>query len=196
MSTSVTNAPLRSICSVLTAAALVLTMASPLLAQNTATLQGFIAFEDRPAEGWRAVFVDAQGKEYTSGPTDSNGEYSVAVPAGLVYQMVAGIDADGDRHAIQNPTSTPVRVPATITLSLVNFQRMDEGEEAPPPPPVADTKPSTPAPTKTATAKKTKTPMTKKKKGTIIGVVLGGAAAAALLSGGSDSNPSPTTPAN
>ena len=186
MSTSVTNAPLRRICSVLTAAALVLLpMASPLLAQNTATLQGFIAFEDRPAEGWRAVFVDAQGKEYTSGPTDSNGEYSVAVPAGLVYQLVAGIDADGDRHAIQNPTSTPVRVPATITLSLVNFQRMDEGAETPPPPPVAQTKPSTPAPTKTAT---TKTPMSKKKKGTIIGVVLGGAAAAALLSGGSDSN--------
>lgn len=174
---------------------------APVLAQETATLKGFIAFENRPAEGWKAVFVDSDGNEFVSGPADANGEYAVQVPPGPVYSLVGGKNAAGERFEVENPTATPVRVPTTINLSLVNFSEVAAapaaaGGTAAAAGAAAASTPAAASSTSasTSTSKSKSGGMSKKKKGTIIGVVVGVVVAAALIAGGGSDDSSPSQP--
>lgn len=91
------------------------------LAQQAATMQGVITGADgKPGVGFKAVFKNLQtGKEIASSPSNVKGEYSVPVPTGTRYEVVAAIAPDGTRLPVKQVSPTPVRVPGTYTLNIV-----------------------------------------------------------------------------
>ena len=162
----------------LTCLALALGAAPGLFAQaSTATIAGVILDPSgRPAFGFKAVLRDvASNTEYTSGPTDAAGNYTVEVPVGGRYKLDGVVADDGvTKLAVQDVPPVSVLAAGTTRLN-VRFT-------------------NAPAPASEEKKKdKSATPWYKRP-GPIVGMVLGaGALAAIALGGGSDNNVSPST---
>ncbi len=168
-------------------------------AQSTANLLGGILDPSgKPAGGFRVVFKDVvSGKEYTSPVANAQGEYSLQVPAGSRYQLIAAVAPDGTRLPVQQIAPLPVRVPGSYRLDVQFQQAAPAVAAATPPPaptpaPAAAAKPAKPATTTAAAEKK---PWWKKP-GPWVGIVLGAGAIAAAAGGGSSSksSTSPSAP--
>jgi hypothetical protein len=156
---------------------LVTAAGNPVPAQEFARFVGTILDPDgRPAAGFRVVLKDIErGTEFTSGPSGSDGAYSVSVPVGSKYTLARVLAPDGVPLPVQS--IPPVHVDSAETNRLdVAFQRQapapstGENEDDR----VAGAKPWY------------------KKPGGIVGIVLGVGAAAALAAGGGDDDPPPS----
>ena len=171
---------IRKSLAVLTGFALFLGGAPGLFAQDsTAAIAGVILDPaGQPASGFKVTLRDvASNTQYTSGPTDAAGNYSVNVPIGGRYKIDNVVAADGvTKLAVQDVPPVSVLAAGTTKLN-VRFT-------------------NTPA---TQTAGATSTDDDKKKGGVpwykrpgpITGMVLGGVAILALAAsgGGGDDNP-------
>ena len=151
---------------------------------DKATLRGSLLDPSGlPATGFKAVIenVDTR-KEFLSTTSDENGEYTVDVPVGQRYRIVAAISPDGDRLPVKASAPMPVRVPGSYRLPDVLFQQEDDDPGAAVPP--SDRPPAVAA------------QPWYKKPGGIVGITVGSIAFIAFLTDG-DGNPlrgSPSTP--
>ncbi len=176
----------RAVCALTLLAAVVVPIGVTTAADN-ATLKGFLAYETRPAEGWRAVFVASNHEEFISSPADADGAYSMEVPVGMRYTLVAGVDPSGERHAITNPVPQWVRVHGVYTIpGVVDFRDQ----------PVAGEEEEDDDPEAVKPPKKSKPGMSSKKK-KILGYSLGAAAVVVTVVVVSDSDDDPpVSPSN
>ena len=162
-------------------------------AADNATLKGFLAYETKPAEGWRAVFVASNHEEFVSNPADADGEYTLEVPVGMRYTLVAGFDTSGERHVIANPIPQWVRVHGVYTIpGVVDFRDQPEPEPAAKPVAEPAAKPAAKQPPKASK------PGWSTKKKAIVGTVIRVGAAAIIVALADDDDddpvPSPSTP--
>lgn len=181
----------RKLTALLTSIALMVGVAPSIFAQSsTAAIAGVILDPSgRPASGFKVVLRDTGSeKDFTSEPTDAQGNYTAKVPVGGRYKIQYVVADDG-------VTKLPVQELPPVSVLTAGTTRLN----------VRFMNPATPAGTTTAAA----TPEEKKKKdkgatpwyhkpGPIVGLVLGSLAVVAILaSGGSSSNnnnASPSTP--
>jgi hypothetical protein len=183
---------------------LVLGGAPELFAQeSTASIAGVILDPaGKPASGFKVTLRDvASNTQYTSGPTDAAGNYTVKVPVGGRYKIDDVLAADGvTKLAVQDVPPVSVLEAGTTRLN-VRFTST---------PPTTAVAGAAAAGTTTAAATTPPASDDKKKKdksavpwykrpGPIVGMVLGSAAilALALSAGGgssNDNNASPSTP--
>jgi hypothetical protein len=105
------------------------------LAQDVHTFTGFITGPTgKPGAGFKVVLVDMQsGKEFLSPPTDANGLYSLAVPAGTRYTLVGVLAPDGTEMTVQEMPPSDALTPGVTTLS-VRFRNPQAAPVAAPPP--------------------------------------------------------------
>jgi hypothetical protein len=177
---------------------LVLGGAPGLFAQDsTASIAGVILDPaGKPASGFKVTLRDvASNTQYTSGPTDAAGKYSVKVPVGGRYKIDNVLAADGvTKLAVQDVPPVSVLAAGTTFLN-VRFTSTPPttavaGAAAAGSTTAAGTTPpaSTTPPSDNKKKDKSAVPWYKRP-GPIVGMVLGGAAIAALaLSGGGGSN--------
>jgi hypothetical protein len=157
---------------------------------STAAIAGVIIDPSgHPAEGFKVTVRDvASNTEYTSGPTDASGNYSVQVPLGGRYKIEGVVAADG-------ATKLPVQDIPPVSVLAAGTTRMNVRFSAPVPEP--QTAGAAPVPANEEKKKKKEGVPWYKRPGPIVGMVLGAAAIAAIaLNGGSSSNnnASPSTP--
>ena len=84
---------------------------APAMAQDAPTggLSGLVLDPSgRPAEGFRLVFLGEDDLEHVSGPSDDLGRYSLSVPAGASYRLVAALAPDGTRLDVPELPPIPV----------------------------------------------------------------------------------------
>ncbi len=163
--------------------------APAVLAQGeTAAIAGVVLDPSgQPASGFKVVVRDvASGQEFTSGPTDAQGNYSTQVPVGGKYKLTGVIASDG-------VTKLPVQdVPAVNVLTAGTTRLNVRFTQAP-----APAAPATAAPKDEKEKKKGAVPWYKKP-GPIIGIVLGSLLVVGLAAsgggGGSSRSPSPSLP--
>ena len=182
---------------------LVLGGAPGLFAQDSsASIAGVILDPaGKPASGFKVTLRDvASNTQYTSGPTDAAGNYTVKVPVGGRYKIDDVLAADGvTKLAVQDVPPVSVLAAGTTFLN-VRFT------STPPTTAVAGAAAAGTTPPASDDKKKDKSAVPwYKRPGPIVGMVLGSAAILALaLSGGggssSDNNastymPSPPPPA-
>ena len=152
---------------------------------STASIAGVILDPSgHPASGFKVTLHDVESNtQYTSGPTDAAGNYTVDVPLGGRYKLDGVVAADGvTKLAVQDVPPVSVLTAGTTHLNV----RFTDA-------PVTQTAAATPA---SEDEKKKGAVPWYKKPGPIVGMVLGGAAILALAlsgGGGSDNNVSPST---
>jgi hypothetical protein len=187
---------------------LVLGGAPELFAQDsTAAIAGVILDPaGKPASGFKVTLRDvASNTQYTSGPTDAAGNYSVKVPVGGRYKIDNVMAADGvTKLAVQDVPPVSVLAAGTTRLNV-------QFTSTPPTTAVAGAAVAGTTTAATTTPPASTTPASDDKKkdksavpwykrpGPIVGMVLGSVAivALALSAGGSssnDNNASPSTP--
>jgi len=165
----------------ITGLALVCGGASGLVAQeSTASIAGVILDPaGQPASGFKVTLRDvASNTQYTSGPTDAAGNYTVNVPVGGRYKIDNVVAADGvTKLAVQDVAPVSVLAAGTTRLN-VRFTNT----------PATQTAATTP---EGDDDKKGAVPWYKKP-GPIVGIVLGSVALAAIVlsAGGDDASPS------
>jgi len=152
---------------------------------SSATIAGVILDPSgHPAEGFKVSLRDvASNTEFTSGPTDVAGNYSVEVPVGGRYKLDNVVAADGvTKLPVQDIPPVSVLAAGTTRLN-VRFTNVAASAT-----PIAG---ATPATTDEEKKKKKKGAVPwYQRPGPIVGMVLGSVAVAALLlSGGSDASP-------
>ena len=87
--------------------------------------------EGKPASDLRVVLQNvATRKEYASSASDSAGEYTLAVPAGSSYRIIAAISPRGSRLAVRAAPPMEVKVPGEYRLPDVMFKRDDDDAAA------------------------------------------------------------------
>ncbi len=175
---------------VLTCLALFMGTSANVFAQaSTGAIAGVILDPSgKPASGFKVVLHDmANDKDFTSEPTDAQGNYSASVPIGGRYKVQEVIASDGvTKLPVQDIPPVSVLTAGTTRLNV----RFKQG--------------AAPGSPTTATASNDDHKKDKgavpwyKRPGPIVGMVLGGAAILALaLSGGgssSNGNASPSAP--
>jgi hypothetical protein len=177
--------------SLLLGVAMVLGGAPGVFAQaTTSAIAGVIIDPSgHPAEGFKVTVKDvASNTEYTSGPTDAAGNYSVQVPLGGRYKIEGVLAADG-------VTKLPVQDIPPVSVLTAGTTRMNVRFTNPAP--ATATAAATPPPTQEESKKDKGAVPWYKRPGPIVGMVLGAAAIAAIaLSGGSDNNDNNASPSN
>jgi hypothetical protein len=106
----------------------------PLLAQEegaTGTLTGMVLDPSgEPAEGFRLVFQSEDAAvEFISGPSDATGKYSLPLPAGSNYLLVAAVAPDGARLDV--PQLPPISVEEGVRRVDVRFSYPQTPEGVP-----------------------------------------------------------------
>ena len=186
---------------------LVLGGAPELFAQeSTASIAGVILDPaGKPASGFKVTLRDvASNTQYTSGPTDAAGNYTVKVPVGGRYKIDDVLAADGvTKLAVQDVPPVSVLEAGTTRLN-VRFTSTPPTTAVAGAAAAGTTPPASTTPPSDDKKDKSAVPWYKRP-GPIVGMVLGSAAILALaLSGGggssSDNNastymPSPPPPA-
>ena len=180
---------------------LVLGGAPELFAQeSTASIAGVILDPaGKPASGFKVTLRDvASNTQYTSGPTDAAGNYTVKVPVGGRYKIDDVLAADGvTKLAVQDVPPVSVLEAGTTRLN-VRFTSTPPTTAVAGAAAAGTTPPASTTPPSDDKKDKSAVPWYKRP-GPIVGMVLGGAAIAALAlsaGGGSsnDNNASPSTP--
>ena len=173
----------------LTGFALVLGCSPGLFAQDSSAAVAGVILDPagQPASGFKVTLRDvASNTQYTSGPTDAAGNYSVKVPVGGRYKIDNVVAADGvTKLAVQDVPPVSVLAAGTTRLN-VRFTNT----------PATATQTAGTTPADDDKKKKSAVPWYKRP-GPIVGMVLGGAAILALAlsgGGGSDNNASPSAP--
>lgn len=83
----------------------------PAVAQDAAvgTLSGLVLDPaGNPAKKFKLVFRDEAGAEHVSNPSDASGRYSIDLPAGPSYQLVAALSPKGERIDVPDLPPIPV----------------------------------------------------------------------------------------
>ena len=190
---SLGHGAIRKSLAVLTCLVLASGGAPGLFAQSsTSTIAGVILDPaGHPAAGFKVVLRDvASDTQYTSGPTDAAGNYSVEVPLGGRYELDGILADDGvTKLAVQDVPPVSVLEAGTMRLNV----RFTDGAAT-----TAKTAGGTPANEEKEKKKKSGVPWYKRP-GPIVGMVLGGAALLAILlgsggGGGSSNVASQSTP--
>jgi hypothetical protein len=111
---------LRGVIALATLAALLAGLPGLAIAQDMHTFTGFITGPTgKPGAGFKVVLVDMQsGQEFLSPPTDANGLYSLAVPAGTRYTLVGVLAPDGTELTVQEIPPSDALTPGVTTLSV------------------------------------------------------------------------------
>jgi hypothetical protein len=151
------------------------------LAQQAGTLQGTVLGPDaRPAVGFKIVVKSVStGQEFISDATGTTGSYSIPLPIGDRYQVIAALAPDMTRLDVQLGAVVALSKTAPSQTRVVQFV-----QNAPPSQPA-----SPPAKPPRGKLPWWKTP------GGIAGIVLGaGAVAAAVGGGGGGGGASPSAP--
>jgi hypothetical protein len=174
---------------ILAAASLVLaTVVQPVPAQQPAKIQGGILDPSgAPAAGFIAVVKDVDsGKEYRSKPSNEAGEYTLEIPAGTRYRLLAVVAPDGTVLPVQEIPPLPVRVPGTYQLDVkFRFLSEESGEKPPELAKPGDPGQARPKPRPGPAEDK---PWYKKPAG-VIGIIAGVGVVGVAVGGGSDDAP-------
>jgi len=83
----------------------------PEVAQDTAsgTLTGVVLdAAGKPAKNLKLIFRDDAGTEHIAGPSDASGTYSIDVPSGSSYQLVAALSPKGERLDVPDLPPIPL----------------------------------------------------------------------------------------
>jgi hypothetical protein len=83
----------------------------PAIAQDAAvgTLSGQVLDPaGEPATKFKLVFRDEAGTEYVSNPSDGSGRYSIELPSGSSYQLVAALSPKGERLDVPDLPPIPL----------------------------------------------------------------------------------------
>jgi hypothetical protein len=174
----------------ITGFALVCSGAPGLFAQDSTAAIAGVIFDPagKPASGFKVTVRDvASNLQFTSGPTDAAGNYTVDVPIGGRYKIDNVVAADGvTKLAVQDVAPVSVLAAGTTRLN-VHFANT--------PAPATQTAATTPASDDKKKKKHGEVPWYKKP-GPIVGLVLGSVAVAALAlsAGGGDDNNNEASP--
>jgi hypothetical protein len=114
------SARIRGVVSVATVFAMMLGIAGPALASQSATFAGAVVAPDGSvAQGFTVEFADVTtGQKFQSSPTGSEGQYQVSAPTGAKYRPEAALAPDGTKLAVANVPPIPVLVAGMNRLDV------------------------------------------------------------------------------
>jgi hypothetical protein len=108
---------------------LLATVSVPVRADEKPTEGGFSGLvldpAGKPASGFRLVFLGDDQVEHTSSPSDELGRYSISVPAGLHYRVVAALAPDGTRLDV--PELPPLEAEVGVRRLDIRIRYPEEG---------------------------------------------------------------------